>query len=112
MDYIILYGFLYICGRIRNIIISNGNNIYPEEVEQALNQCPGVLDIYVYGASHPLYQEVPVAKVVLDQKVCSLSILQEFAKEHLQKFKQPFQYICCDEIDKTISGKTIRRSFK
>ena len=104
-----LDGYIYLSGRLKNIIISNGNNIFPEEVENIILQCPGVMDVMVYGKKHDQYQEIPVAKVVIDSSVISLQQLNNFCLKHLQRYKCPKKFEICSSIEKTVSGKIIRR---
>ena len=101
-------GYVYIKGRSKNIIISNGMNIYPEEVEEVLTAFPGVKEALVYGAPHPLYQEVPKAKLVLAQPI-DLPALQRYCLERLSAYKAPAEYQICDELPKTDTGKLKRK---
>ncbi len=104
-----LDGDIYLSGRLKNVIISNGNNIFPEEVEQVILQCPGVIDVMVYGKKHVQYQEIPVAKVVIDSNIVSLQELSQYCIKHIQRYKCPKEFEQCSSIEKTISGKIIRR---
>ncbi|HTY09798.1 MAG TPA: AMP-binding protein [Bacteroidota bacterium] len=60
-------GFLHICGRKKNVIISkSGKNVYPEEVEDVLNRSPYVLESYVYGEEDAKLDEIIAAQIVVD----------------------------------------------
>ncbi|HTX18918.1 MAG TPA: AMP-binding protein [Bacteroidota bacterium] len=60
-------GFLHICGRKKNVIISkSGKNVFPEEVEDVLNRSPFVLESYVYGEEDPKLGEIISAQIVVD----------------------------------------------
>ena len=60
-------GFLYICGRMKNVIIANnGENVYPEEIEDILNRNPFVLECMVYGEEDEKHDERIAALIVPD----------------------------------------------
>lgn len=104
-------GYLYLRGRSKNLIISNGNNIYPEEIEEVLVQFPGVEEALVYGVPHPDYQEMPEAKIVVSRDV-SVKELQSFCLAKLSGFKIPRRFLICDSLEKTPSGKLKRERLK
>ncbi len=60
-------GFLHICGRKKNVIISkSGKNVFPEEIEDVLNRSPFVLESYVYGEEDAKLNEIIAAQIVVD----------------------------------------------
>ena len=81
-------GILYITGRKKNLIIlSNGKNVYPEEIENALVAVPGVLDIIVYEGQSRRGMEYNsiVAEVYPDMEFCEKNGIEDI-KEYLKKF--------------------------
>ena len=100
-------GNLIINGRIKNIIISNGMNIYPEEIEEVINKNPHVAESMVKGTESDIYGEVPVAFVVSDGSITEWELI-EYCRRFLQELKVPRQIFFVDKLDKTGSGK-IRR---
>lgn len=101
-------GFLFIAGREKNMINFSGMKIFPFEVESVLNQHPLVKESYVYGAVHPEYGQVPLAKVILRpgrNKVVCLGELQKFCYERLAAYKVPKGFELVDKLPKTASGK-------
>lgn len=104
-------GYLYIKGRSKNVIISNGNNIYPEEVEEVITQFPGVEEAVVYGVPHPDYQEMPEAKIVVSRDV-SIQELQSFCLARLSGFKIPRRFHICESLEKTPTGKIKRERLR
>lgn len=100
-------GFLYLAGRIKNIIISGGINIYPEEIEQILLQNEHVSDVCVIGEEHELLGEVPVAKVILKQAINS-NELRNYCSERLADYKIPIRFEIVDNLPKTYNGKIKR----
>jgi len=62
-------GYLFLCGRQADMIISNGMNIYPAEIERVLSQHPDVVDCAVFGVADELAGEVVMAVVQLDDGI-------------------------------------------
>jgi long-chain acyl-CoA synthetase len=100
-------GYLYLTGRIKNIIISCGINIYPEEIEQLLLQHECVEDVCVIGEEHEMMGEVPVAKIVLKSDV-SAAELKQFCSTKLADYKVPVRFDFIDSLPKTYNGKIKR----
>lgn len=100
-------GFLYLTGRIKNIIISGGINIYPEEIEQILLQYENINDVCVMGEEHKLMGEVPVAKIVL-KGVIDMEKLKQYCSRMLADYKVPVRFDIVDELPKTYNGKIKR----
>ncbi|MGC5615404.1 class I adenylate-forming enzyme family protein [Georgenia sp. Z1491] len=103
------HGFLRISGRVKELIIRGGENIYPAEVEAVLQRCDGVADAAVVGAPHPMLGEVPVAYVVPpDGSALDHEAVLSACRKDLSYFKVPAELIEVNEIPRTGSGK-IRR---
>lgn len=100
-------GFLYVTGRKKNIIISGGINIYPEEIEQVLLGYPTVEDVCVVGEEHKLLGEVPIAKVILKSPTLVLN-LKAYCIEKLAKYKVPIRFEIVESLPKTYNGKIKR----
>ena len=80
---------LFIKGRIKNIIIRGGVNIYPEEIESYLLKHPLVKEVLVYGKKHDLLGEIPYAKIVPVNENLNINDIKDFAKKGLSKNKIP-----------------------
>lgn len=100
-------GFLYIVGRKKNIIISKGINIYPEEIEEVLLSHKNISEAVVYGIKDEILGEVVCAKIVLIANMNESDII-EYCSQILSSYKVPKKIIFCNNIDKTATGK-IRR---
>ncbi len=104
-------GYIYLTGRKKNVIISGGLNIYPEEIEEILMNHIKVKDVCVISESHDLLGEVPIAKVVLSDNVQSITEYEliKYCSEHLENHKVPCKITFFKELERTLTGK-IKRS--
>lgn len=102
-------GYLYVVGRIKNIIISGGLNIYPEEIEEVITSFPEVKEVVVVPKKHEILGEVPIAKIVVIEG-CSIDLteLYRFCAERLASNKVPSKFIVCESLEKTHTGKIKR----
>ncbi len=103
-------GYLYLTGRLKNMIISCGINIYPEEIEQIILQHQGVKEVCVMGENDELKGEIPVAYVVRDSDITSTE-LKEFCLKNLANYKVPSRFEFINQLPKTYNGK-IKRNRK
>jgi fatty-acyl-CoA synthase len=90
--------------RIKNIIISGGENIYPAEVERVLREVPGIRECQVVGLPDVRWGMVPVAAVVADAGLTREAILAHFEGK-LARFKQPREVVFLPELPKNAMGK-------
>lgn len=103
------YGYLTISGRIKELIIRGGENIYPAEVETVLTAHASVKDAAVKGEPDPTLGEVPIAYVVPeDPQHFDPDALLHSCHEHLADFKIPHIVHTVAAIPRTGSGKIIR----
>lgn len=100
-------GYLYLTGRIKNVIISGGINIYPEEIEQILIQHDSIKEAYVFGEEDEILGEVPIAKIVLNSKITTLEI-KRYCEERLSSYKIPVRFDVVEGLLKTYNGKIKR----
>lgn len=107
-------GFLYLTGRVKEMIISGGVNIYPLEIEEVILRHPAVFDVAVVRLPHPDLGEVPVACVQLHQgKAATEEEIIEFCKrEGLYGYKLPAKVDFFDELPRHIDGKIIKRELE
>ncbi len=103
-------GFYYICDRKKDMIISGGVNIYPAEIEDALEHHPDVMEVAVFGIPDDEWGEKVHAAVVLRTgSSLDTNALQAFAREHLAGYKVPRSIEFVDDIPKTGTGKILKR---
>jgi fatty-acyl-CoA synthase len=99
-------GYVEIRDRMKDVIISGGENISSIEVEGALLRHPAIQEVAVVGIPDERWGEVPEAFVVLrsDASVSDAE-LRDFARESLAHFKVPHRFTFVDELPKTATGK-------
>lgn len=100
-------GYLYIDGRADEMLVSGGENIFPQEIEQVYQRYPQINEVAVVGQNNSVWGQVPVAFVVSDHRL-STTKLMNYGYEHLARYKVPQHYIFVSELPKNASGK-IRR---
>ncbi|MGQ4615620.1 AMP-binding protein [Nocardia sp. R7R-8] len=99
-------GFLWIVGRIKDVIICGGVNVYPAEIESVLAGHPDVLEVAVIGLPHDTYGETVTAVVVpVSGRKPDLEKLREFCRTGLAHYKIPRLLKVVDELPRTGSGK-------
>ncbi len=107
-------GFLYIRDRIKDLIISGGENVYPAEVEDAIHKHPAVADCAVIGVKNERWGEVGRAVVVVrDGEQLEPAELTEFLAGRIAKYKVPASVVFADSpLPRTASGKLLKTSLR
>jgi fatty-acyl-CoA synthase len=106
-------GFVYLCDRINDTIIVAGQNIYPAEVEKALDAHPAVADAAVVGLPDPRWGEAVHACVVLRPGATATPReLLLSLRGRLADYKIPGAYHIVDELPRNPSGKILRRAVR
>ena len=99
-------GFYRITGRIKDMIIRGGENIYPREIEEFLYQLPGVKDVQVAGIPSKKYGEAVGAFIILHEGVTMDEMdVREFCMGKISRYKIPKYVFFIDEFPMTGSGK-------
>ncbi|MCW2295376.1 class I adenylate-forming enzyme family protein [Rhodococcus erythropolis] len=103
-------GVMRFVGRIDDVIKVSGENVSLTEVEAALAQIPGVLEVAVLPKPDPVRDQVPVAFVVAKNQASPPQIaeLQQWAEEHLAPQARPREWTLIDELPRTSVGKVRR----
>ena len=103
-------GFYFICDRKKDMIISGGMNIYPAEIEAALEHHDDIVDVAVFGIPSEDWGESVHAVVVLQPgRDLSQDEVIAYAREHLAGYKIPRSISFTEEIPRTGSGKILKR---
>lgn len=102
-------GFVSIQDRIKDMIISGGENVYPAEIEGVLAQHPGIVEAAVIGQTSEKWGESPLAIVVKSDAALTEAEVLEFCQGKLAGFKRPQAVVFADEIPRNPSGKILKR---
>jgi long-chain acyl-CoA synthetase len=107
-------GYLYIIDRIKDMIITGGENVYPREIEEILYKRPEVEECSIIGLPDKEYGERVTACIVLKQKGQQLDPMEvkSFLKGYLASFKVPKEFIILDTLPKSSTGKILKRELK
>jgi fatty-acyl-CoA synthase len=99
-------GYVKITGRVKDMIIRGGENIYPREIEEFLYTHPKVRDVQVVGVPDLKYGEEVAACIILKEAIAATEEeFREFFQERLAKFKHPRYIRFVDSFPMTASGK-------
>ena len=105
-------GFFFIQDRLKDMIISGGENVYPAEIENVVLSCPGVADAAVIGVPSEKWGESPIAIVVKkDPDLQDKAVLQH-CEGRLARFKMPVAVRFVDSIPRNASGKILKRDLR
>jgi long-chain acyl-CoA synthetase len=105
-------GFLYLCGRQADVVVSAGVNVYPAEIEQALTDVEGIADLCAVGGPDPERGEVVVLSVSLlagADRDAVLAAIDERSSARLAPYKRPREVRVVEEIPRDQTGKLLRR---
>jgi long-chain acyl-CoA synthetase len=106
-------GFLYLVDRFKDMIISGGENIYPAEIENALNAHPAIREVGVIGIEHSRWGETPMAVVVLREGgTATAEDIIEFTRSRLARYKCPTSVVFVDALPRNASGKLLKHEMR
>ncbi len=105
-------GYLYICDRKKDMIISGGMNIYPAEIESALEEHPAIYEAAVFGIPSDDWGESVHACIVRNDDSLDAAAVTAFCREHLAGYKVPRSIDFLAEIPKTGSNKILKRQLR
>lgn len=106
-------GYCYIFDRVKDMIVSGGENIYPAEVENALMAHPAIADVAVIGVPDEKWGEIPMAVVVRKKDVAvTEKEIVDFARTKLAGFKCPKSVVWADALPRNPSGKILKKDLR
>ncbi len=102
-------GYVYIQDRVKDMIISGGENVYPAEIENVIVGVPGVRETAVIGVPSEKWGESPLAVVVREDESLSEEAIFAACQKSLARFKQPVKVEFIDAIPRNPTGKALKR---
>ena len=100
-------GYYTLCGRRSDLIISGGFNIYPREIEEFLQEQPGISEAAVVAQPDRVRGEVPVAYIVTTEPV-DTAALETMCRAKLASFKIPREFIVVESLPRNAMGKIVK----
>ncbi|WP_205719445.1 AMP-binding protein [Actinomadura geliboluensis] len=104
-------GMVYIVDRIKDMIITGGENVASREVEQVLYRHPAIADAAVFGVPDPRWGESVCAAVVAREEIGADDVIA-FAREHLGGYKVPRRVEFVRELPRNVAGKVLKRELR
>jgi len=106
-------GFLYITGRLKEMLIIGGENVFPREIEEVLNAHESVAASGVIGISDPIRGELPMAFIELREgHTFDQGAISTWCRERLAGYKVPKEIRVLESLPKNATGKVVRRELK
>ncbi len=106
-------GYFYLVDRIKDVIISNGINVYPRMIEEVLARHPSVAEVAVIGEPHRSHGEIPVALVTAPQGgTPDPGELKAWCREHLGSHEIPRRIEVVPSLPKNAAGKILKRELR
>ncbi|WP_296806398.1 long-chain-fatty-acid--CoA ligase [Thiocapsa sp.] len=106
-------GYVFLVDRIKDLIITNGMNVYPRVIEEALYAHPEVAEAAVVADSDARHGEIPVAYVVLRTgSSATEASLRAWCREHLGRHEVPRRLVIRDALPKNAAGKILKRELR
>lgn len=103
-------GYFFVVDRLKDLIISNGENIYPREIEELLYAYPGIIEASVIGVADELRGQVARAYIVLAEgHSFNKKAVREYLQNNIAAYKLPRDFIIVDALPKNQTGKILKR---
>jgi long-chain acyl-CoA synthetase len=105
-------GYFYITDRKKDMLLVNGINVYPREIEEVLYRFPGVKEAAVVGVPESRKGEQPVAFVATENGALDELALLRFTRERLADYKVPRQVVRLDALPRNATGKILKTALR
>ena len=105
-------GYLFLCDRVKDMIVSGGENVYPVEVENVLMAHPAVRDAAVIAVPHERWGETVKAVIVPTREGLDVSDVISYCRQHLAHYKCPTSVDIVAELPRNPSGKLLKRELR
>jgi acyl-CoA synthetase (AMP-forming)/AMP-acid ligase II len=107
-------GYISVVDRLKDMIISGGENVYSAEVEAAIASHSAIADVAVIGVPHPRWSETPLAVVVArhPSQPPTLETIQAHCRSRLAAYKLPTRLEVVAELPRNASGKVVKPALR
>lgn len=105
-------GYITIIDRVSDIIIVGGFNVYPQEVEEILNNYPGIKESAVVGIPHSISGQIVKAFIIRDDPAVTTKELMAYCRKQLAHYKVPRLYEFVEDFPRNSLGKVLRRKLR
>lgn len=106
-------GFLYVVDRLKDMIVSGGENVYPAEIEKVIREIPGVLDASIIGIPDEKWGEVPKAFIEKGKEPPPMpEEIMRFCRSKLAGYKVPRHFVYVHQLPRTPSGKVLKKDLR
>ncbi|MBK1717804.1 long-chain-fatty-acid--CoA ligase [Thiocystis violacea] len=106
-------GYFYLVDRLKDLIITNGMNVYPRAIEEVLHAHPEVAEVVVVGDPDPRHGEVPVAHLALKPgATVTPAGLRAWCREHLGQHEIPRRFELREALPRNAAGKILKRELR
>jgi fatty-acyl-CoA synthase len=106
-------GFIYFVDRLKDMIKSGGENVYPKEIEDVLMEHPKIKDVAVIGVPDEVFVEGVKAFIVLKEGgQATLDEINSFCKRYLASYKKPRYIEFVDSLPRNPSGKVLKTALR
>ncbi|WP_439555724.1 AMP-binding protein, partial [Dyadobacter sp.] len=105
-------GFFKIVDRKKDMILVSGFNVYPNEIEDVIAQCPGVLEVACVGVPDDKSGEMVKVYIVKKDPALTVENVKDYCRENLTGYKRPREIEFRTELPKTNVGKILRRALR
>jgi len=106
-------GYLYVVDRLKDMIVSGGENVYPAEIERAIREMAGVQDVSVIGIPDEKWGEVPKAFIETGKETGpSPEEIMHFCRSKLAGYKVPRHFEYLEQLPRTPSGKVLKKDLR
>jgi long-chain acyl-CoA synthetase len=106
-------GYYYITDRKKDMLLVNGINVYPREIEEVIYQFPGVKEVAVIGQNDPRRGELPIAYVAANEGVTlDEKAVQQFVRERLADYKVPRRVCFLPALPRNATGKILKTALR
>jgi len=106
------HGFVFIEDRKKDMIVVSGFKVYPNEVEDLVARCPGVVEVAAVAQASEHSGEVVALFVVRKDESVTEQSIKDYAHQYLTAYKRPHAVYFRDELPKTNVGKILRRELR